>query len=71
MEDAGLLKMDFWVLNTPPHKDTVQLVEYKHNIRLDPDQFPLDDEKTTVFQRGETVGIFQYESQDAKISEGP
>jgi DNA polymerase-3 subunit alpha len=30
---------------------------------LDPDQFPLDDEKTyELFQKGETVGIFQYES---------
>jgi len=30
---------------------------------LDPDAFPLDDDKTyELFQRGETVGIFQYES---------
>ena len=28
-----------------------------------PDEFPLDDEKTyELFQRGDTVGIFQYES---------
>ncbi len=28
-----------------------------------PDQFPLDDTKTyELFQRGETIGIFQYES---------
>ncbi|MGB0393284.1 MAG: DNA polymerase III subunit alpha, partial [Flavobacteriaceae bacterium] len=64
VEDAGLLKMDFLGLKTLTLiKDTVKLVEYKHNIRLDPDQFPLDDEKTyALFQRGETVGIFQYES---------
>ena len=30
---------------------------------MDPDKFPLDDQKTfNLFQKGETVGIFQYES---------
>ena len=30
---------------------------------MDPDSFPLDDDKTyELFQRGDTVGIFQYES---------
>ena len=64
MEDAGLLKMDFLGLKTLTLiKDTVKLVKYKHNIDLDPDSFPLDDVKTyELFQRGETVGIFQYES---------
>jgi len=34
-----------------------------HDVDLDPDAFPLDDTKTyELFQRGETVGIFQYES---------
>ena len=64
VEDAGLLKMDFLGLKTLTLiKDTVKLVKYKHNIDLDPDCFPLDDQKTyELFQRGETVGIFQYES---------
>ena len=64
VEDAGLLKMDFLGLKTLTLiKDTVKLVKYKHNIDLDPDRFPLDDVKTyELFQRGETVGIFQYES---------
>ena len=64
VEDAGLLKMDFLGLKTLTLiKDTVKLVKYKHNIDLDPDSFPLDDLKTyELFQRGETVGIFQYES---------
>ena len=64
VEDAGLLKMDFLGLKTLTLiKDTVKLVEYKHNITLDPDTFPLDDVKTyELFQRGDTVGIFQYES---------
>ncbi len=64
VEDAGLLKMDFLGLKTLTLiKDTVKLVDYIHGIELDPDAFPLDDEKTyQLFQRGETVGIFQYES---------
>ncbi|OAD91402.1 DNA polymerase III subunit alpha [Aequorivita soesokkakensis] len=64
VESAGLLKMDFLGLKTLTLiKDTVKLVKHKHNIDLDPDNFPLDDEKTyELFQRGDTVGIFQYES---------
>tara|TARA_R110002050_G_scaffold94765_2_gene197250 strand:+ start:111168 stop:115556 length:4389 start_codon:yes stop_codon:yes gene_type:complete len=64
VEDAGLLKMDFLGLKTLTLiKDTVKIVKAKHNILLDPDTFPLDDEETyALFQRGETVGVFQYES---------
>ena len=64
VESAGLLKMDFLGLKTLTLiKDTVKIVKAKHNITLDPENFPLDDEKTyQLFQRGETVGIFQYES---------
>ena len=64
VEDAGLLKMDFLGLKTLTLiKDTVKLVKYKHDLDLDPDTFPLDDIKTyELFQKGETVGIFQYES---------
>ncbi|MGB1020347.1 MAG: DNA polymerase III subunit alpha [Flavobacteriaceae bacterium] len=64
VEDAGLLKMDFLGLKTLTLiKDTVKLVHYIHGIELNPDTFPLDDEKTyQLFQRGDTVGIFQYES---------
>jgi DNA polymerase-3 subunit alpha len=64
VESAGLLKMDFLGLKTLTLiKDTVKIVKGRHNIVLDPDAFPLDDEKTyELFQRGETVGIFQYES---------
>lgn len=63
-ESAGLLKMDFLGLKTLTLiKDTVKLVKYTKGIDLDPDNFPIDDKKTyELFQRGETVGIFQYES---------
>ena len=64
VESAGLLKMDFLGLKTLTLiKDTVKLVKLKHQVDLDPDTFPLDDEPTfELFQKGETVGIFQYES---------
>src|SRR5690606_13231236 len=64
VESAGLLKMDFLGLKTLTLiKDTVKLIKYRHGTDLNPDEFPLDDEKTyELFQRGETVGIFQYES---------
>ncbi len=64
VESAGLLKMDFLGLKTLTLiKDTVKLVKYRTGKDIDPDEFPIDDVKTyELFQRGETVGIFQYES---------
>lgn len=64
VENAGLLKMDFLGLkNLTIIKDAIELIKIKRNIELDPDTFPLDDEKTfELFQRGETVATFQYES---------
>ena len=64
VESAGLLKMDFLGLKTLTLiKDTVKLVKYRSGIVLDPDTFPIDDVITfELFQRGETIGIFQYES---------
>jgi DNA polymerase-3 subunit alpha len=64
VESAGLLKMDFLGLKTLTLiKDTVKLVKYRTGKDIDPDAFPIDDLKTyELFQRGETIGIFQYES---------
>ncbi|SMG17031.1 DNA polymerase III subunit alpha [Sphingobacterium psychroaquaticum] len=64
VESAGLLKMDFLGLKTLTLiKDTVVNVRLRHGIELDPDNFPIDDELTyELFQRGETIGVFQYES---------
>jgi len=64
VESAGLLKMDFLGLKTLTLiKDTVKIVKARTGTDLVPDDFPLDDEKTyELFQRGDTVGIFQYES---------
>lgn len=63
-EDAGLLKMDFLGLKTLTIiKDAVRNVKDSFGLNLDPDAFPLDDAKTyELFQRGDTIGIFQYES---------
>ncbi len=64
VESAGLLKMDFLGLSTLTLiKDTIENIKQTHGIELDAEAFPLDDKKTyELFQRGETVGIFQYES---------
>ena len=63
-EDAGLLKMDFLGLRTLTIiKDAVANVKARTGIDLDPENFPIDDEKTyELFQKGHTVAIFQYES---------
>lgn len=64
VEKSGLLKMDFLGLRTLTIiKDAIELVYKGHNIKIVADEIPLDDPKTfQLFQRGETVGIFQYES---------
>jgi len=64
VEDAGLLKMDFLGLKTLTLiKDTVKIVKQLHGVEIDPEEIPIDDLKTyELFQRGETVGVFQYES---------
>ena len=64
VESAGLLKMDFLGLKTLTLiKDTIKLVKYRHDVQIDIDNIPLNDIKTyELFQRGDTVGIFQYES---------
>ena len=63
-EEAGLLKMDFLGLSTLTLiKHSVKLIKERHGIDIDIEKIPLDDETTyELFQRGETVGIFQYES---------
>ena len=63
-EDAGLLKMDFLGLKTLTIiKDAIAMIKLNHDVDIDPDEIPLEDKKTyELFQRGETVGVFQYES---------
>ena len=63
-ESAGLLKMDFLGLKTLTIiKDAVRIVHEVHGKEIDIEKIPLDDESTyELFQRGDTIGIFQYES---------
>ncbi|HVT29728.1 MAG TPA: DNA polymerase III subunit alpha, partial [Lacipirellulaceae bacterium] len=64
VERAGLLKMDFLGLrNLTILAKAVDLVEQSRGERIDPHSFPLDDaEAFALFCRGETKGIFQFES---------
>ena len=63
-EDAGLLKMDFLGLKTLTIiKGAVRMIKENYGVDLDPEAVALNDKKTyELFQRGETVAIFQYES---------
>lgn len=64
VEKIGLLKMDFLGLrNLSIIDDTLTAIKrvYKEEIVLN--QIPLDDPKTLeLFQKGETSGVFQFES---------
>jgi DNA polymerase-3 subunit alpha len=64
VESAGLLKMDFLGLKTLTiMKDAIKLIKQRHGIDINPDDIPLDDEKTfELYQKGETNGTFQFES---------
>ncbi len=61
---AGLLKMDFLGLRTLTIiRDAITLVKKTRNIDVNPDDIPVDDEKTyELFARGQTTAVFQFES---------
>ncbi len=63
-DEVGLLKMDFLGLRTlSTLQRAVDLVRERHGVELDLDDLPLDDAAVFgLFQRGETRGIFQFES---------
>ncbi|MDR2848983.1 MAG: DNA polymerase III subunit alpha, partial [Verrucomicrobiota bacterium] len=67
VEQIGLLKMDFLGLKTlTVIQEAVNLVKLVHGIDLDlnsPEFNRFDDPETfKLFQRGDTVGVFQFES---------
>ncbi len=64
IESAGMLKMDFLGLKTLTIiRDALLMIKKNHHIDIDIDQIPMDDAKTyEMYQRGETVGTFQFES---------
>lgn len=64
VEAAGMLKMDFLGLRTLSIiKDALKLIEENTGNVVDIDKIPLDDATTLeLFQRGDMIGIFQFES---------
>jgi DNA polymerase-3 subunit alpha len=64
VEKVGLLKMDFLGLRTlSTMQRAVDLVKAHRGVEVDLEKIPMDDaEVYGVFQRGETRGIFQFES---------
>lgn len=64
LEELGLLKMDFLGLRTlTVIKDTVDLVRENQGIEIDLNNLDLENsEVLEMFTRGETLGIFQFES---------
>ena len=65
IESAGMLKMDFLGLKTLTIiVDALRLIERNHGVKIDIDDIPLDDEKTyALYQKGDTIGTFQFESE--------
>lgn len=64
VESVGMLKMDFLGLKTLSIiKDAIININERHNVEIDIEKISLDDDKTfELYQRGETVGTFQFES---------
>lgn len=65
VESVGMLKMDFLGLKTLSiMKDAVDNIYKRHKKKIDPENLPLDDKKTfELYQRGDTIGTFQFESE--------
>ncbi len=68
VEPIGLLKMDFLGLKTlTVMKECVSNIKEDYGIDVDLDALPLDDKETyEIFSRGETTGLFQFESEGMK-----
>ncbi len=64
VEDVGLLKMDFLGLKTLSIvKQTLKNIKRSKGIDIDIEKIPFNDKKTfALFARGETGGLFQFES---------
>src|SRR6185295_13007689 len=61
IEELGLLKMDFLGLSN------LRIIKKVYNIDIDISLVPLDDNETfKLFQRGDTTGVFQFESAGMK-----
>lgn len=65
IEAVGMLKMDFLGLKTLSIvKDALIAISEQHGRIINIDEIPLDDLKTfNLFQDGNTIGVFQFESE--------
>jgi DNA polymerase-3 subunit alpha len=68
IEELGLLKMDFLGLsNLTTIKNALRIVKRVYDEDIKANEFPLDDPKTfELFQKGDTTGVFQFESAGMK-----
>lgn len=65
VESLGLLKMDFLGLKNLTILDkSIQLISAQIGREFKPEEIPLDDKETLeLFQRSDTDGVFQFESE--------
>ena len=68
VEELGLLKMDFLGLsNLTIINNTLRIIRKVYKKEIDLSKLELDDQKTfELFQRGDTTGVFQFESAGMK-----
>jgi DNA polymerase III subunit alpha len=64
IEDSGVIKMDFLGLKTLSIiRDALIMIKEKHGVEINIDDIPLDDQETyELYQRGDTIATFQFES---------
>jgi len=69
VESAGMLKMDFLGLKTlNVISDTLKTLRQTRGIEVNIDEIPLDDATTfALYQRGDTIGTFQFESEGMQL----
>lgn len=70
VEALGLLKMDFLGLrNLDIIKSSLRMIRDSRGVDIELSAIPLDDEKTyTMMRRGQSDGVFQFESSGMKDS---
>ncbi|HSX17604.1 MAG TPA: DNA polymerase III subunit alpha [Patescibacteria group bacterium] len=68
IEELGLLKMDFLGLsNLTIIKNAMRIIKRVHGVDIDLNTIPLDDPETfALLGRGDTTGVFQFESSGMK-----
>ena len=68
LEELGLLKMDFLdIKNLTTIMEILNMIEEIDKVKIKFQDIPLDDKKTMeLFQKGDTNGIFQFESLGMK-----